>query len=141
MKIYAEYFHTEEAAWAFCRGVELVGTSEVVPCGPKLQEGFEDGEENAWAVAVHDGRKIMGRDVCPSCGVFDSVEGSPDGPDHSVVVEAPSLHECDNCGEQWGKDAVNEIQGYFQRVAAGGVVPSGECPMCGALCYPVKGGA
>jgi len=49
-------------------------------------------------------------------------------------------HECNNCGMIWHWDSLLDIQDYFQRVEAGGVVPSGECPACdcGALCYPSK---
>jgi hypothetical protein len=47
-------------------------------------------------------------------------------------------HECDDCGETYDEDDLNEIEDYHQRVDAGGIVPSGECPDadCGALCYP-----
>ena len=51
-------------------------------------------------------------------------------------------HECDNCGTIWHGDSLLDIQDYFQRIEAGGVVPSGECPdtKCGALCYPSNSG-
>jgi hypothetical protein len=53
MKVLTEFFHTESEADAFVRGVELATDSDMAVSGPRLQEGFEDGEENAWAVAVH----------------------------------------------------------------------------------------
>jgi CO dehydrogenase/acetyl-CoA synthase beta subunit len=74
MKVYTEYFHTESEALAFVRGVELVNDSDVTVCGPRLQDGFEEGEENAIAVAVHDGGPIMEDDTCPLCGACDSKE-------------------------------------------------------------------
>lgn len=30
-----------------------------------------------------------------------------------------------------------DIPGLLSRVEPGGIVPAGECPGCGALCYPV----
>lgn len=45
--------------------------------------------------------------------------------------------QCDNC--DWtGEPAVTltEITGFRARIEPGGIVPSGECPKCGALCYP-----
>jgi hypothetical protein len=47
-----------------------------------------------------------------------------------------SSHECDNCGGTWEEDDLHPIKDYFERVEPGGTVPSGECPECGALCYP-----
>lgn len=47
-------------------------------------------------------------------------------------------HGCDNCGEVFGGEDISPIENFFQRVEPGGIVPSGECPKCGALCYPVK---
>lgn len=47
--------------------------------------------------------------------------------------------QCDNCG--WiGKPLfeLHEISNLLQRIEPGGVVPSGECPKCDCLCYPVK---
>jgi len=49
-------------------------------------------------------------------------------------------HRCDNCCEIWHGSALKDIQDEWERVDAGGTVPSGECPGadCGALCYPHK---
>jgi hypothetical protein len=46
------------------------------------------------------------------------------------------LDICDNCKREWKREMLCEVKDYFQRVEPGGVVPSGECPRCGALCYP-----
>jgi hypothetical protein len=46
------------------------------------------------------------------------------------------MNECDNCGWVGPDNEMNEIQDLAQRVDPGGVVPSGECPKCGCLCYP-----
>ena len=44
---------------------------------------------------------------------------------------------CDNCG--WEGEplfGLEEIVDLVERIDPGGVVPSGECPECDALCYP-----
>jgi hypothetical protein len=45
---------------------------------------------------------------------------------------------CDNCKKEYKREMLCEVKDYFQRVEPGGVVPSGECPACGALCYPIE---
>ena len=45
-------------------------------------------------------------------------------------------HICDNCGGLYAADEINPVKDLEQRIEPGGVVPSGECPKCGALCYP-----
>ena len=47
------------------------------------------------------------------------------------------MHECDNCGEEWVLAELAEAKDLSERVDPGGEMPSGECPDCGALCYPV----
>lgn len=49
------------------------------------------------------------------------------------------MNKCDNC-ECTGEPEIElaDIPDLFQRIEPGGVVPSGECPECGALCYPVE---
>jgi len=37
-----------------------------------------------------------------------------------------------------GEGMLCEAKDFFQRTEPGGVVPSGECPGCGALCYRRK---
>jgi len=46
--------------------------------------------------------------------------------------------KCDNC--VWGGNATETlpIENLVLRVTPGGIVPHGECPMCGALCYEDK---
>ena len=50
--------------------------------------------------------------------------------------EKEPIDVCDNCHKEWKRTMLCEVKDYFQRVEPGGVVPSGECPACGALCYP-----
>ena len=45
-------------------------------------------------------------------------------------------HKCDNCEEVWHGTALKDIEDLSERIEPGGVVPSGECPVCQALCYP-----
>lgn len=47
-------------------------------------------------------------------------------------------HGCDNCSLVFAGSDVEPITDFFQRVEPGGIVPSGVCPKCGALCYPIK---
>lgn len=55
------------------------------------------------------------------------IEREDDGPDRYV---------CDNCMNVWPFEKLEDISDLFERVEAGGVVPAGECPVCGVLCYP-----
>ena len=52
-------------------------------------------------------------------------------------VEPGSKHRCDGCGKFVLGKSLLPIQDIEQRVEPGGTVPSGECPDCGALCYPL----
>jgi hypothetical protein len=47
-------------------------------------------------------------------------------------------HICDNCGVDWAADDLHEVKRYSLRVDRDGPAPSGECPDCGALCYPAE---
>lgn len=48
----------------------------------------------------------------------------------------PTPARCDNCDWRGSSDDLDqEIADLDQRVDAGGVVPAGECPSCGALAY------
>jgi len=53
-------------------------------------------------------------------------------------------HQCDNCGLTFADEteltrAYPDIPDLLQRLEPGGTVPSGECPNCSALVYPVQG--
>ena len=66
--------------------------------------------------------------------------------DNMLVPEGYDYHECGNCGEKWSfddleKDETGEysiVHDLVERIEAGSIVPSGECPECGALVYPMK---
>ena len=55
--------------------------------------------------------------------------------DKPILADA-GHHTCDGCGMTWSFAELVGIEDFFLRVSAGGIVPSGECPECGALCYP-----
>jgi hypothetical protein len=45
---------------------------------------------------------------------------------------------CQNCRKTFTEDKLAEItHGIWERVSPGEIMPSGECPSCGALCHPV----
>ncbi len=59
----------------------------------------------------------------------------------SRAVQLPldaEIARCDNCLAKVEVNDLGEIEDFFVRVEAGGVVPAGECPGCGALAYLVE---
>lgn len=42
---------------------------------------------------------------------------------------------CENCARQWLFQTLRPIRDLHQRVPPGEIMPAGECPECGALCY------
>lgn len=48
----------------------------------------------------------------------------------------PDAYVCDNCEALWPFERLEDIADLGERLDAGGIVPAGECPVCGALCYP-----
>lgn len=47
-------------------------------------------------------------------------------------------NRCDNCGKNWtDEQIVTPIPHLEERLDSGGIVPSGECPECGSLVYPI----
>jgi hypothetical protein len=55
--------------------------------------------------------------------------------DSSPVVDH-DVHACDNCGSLWYGHELKGFQNLPERIKVESVVPSGECPTCGVLCYP-----
>lgn len=57
-----------------------------------------------------------------------------------LILDDPDAdQECQGCGERCHTDELEDIADYGQRVTPGDLAPSGECPECGALCFPVQG--
>lgn len=54
------------------------------------------------------------------------------------AIMGSDLHVCDNCGKIHTDEMLLVAKDLGQRVAPGGVYPSGECSDCGVLCYPVE---
>ena len=53
-------------------------------------------------------------------------------------IATEGRHQCDNCEWEGQAEALRPIRSLESRLDPGGIVPSGECPYCGALAYPVK---
>lgn len=54
-----------------------------------------------------------------------------------------NLHSCDNCGKTYAEESLVEAKDLNERLDfpvghPDRIEPSGECPDCGALCYPGK---
>ena len=50
-----------------------------------------------------------------------------------------TTHRCDNCGVLHTDKTLiplGDVKHLHERLDPGGTVPSGECPSCGAFCYP-----
>lgn len=61
-------------------------------------------------------------------------------PETVTITRAAQGAQCDNCGRAWSLGALEEVDDLDQRIDPGGIVPSGQCPDCGALCYPATPG-
>ena len=59
---------------------------------------------------------------------------------HMIPNYQSATSQCDDCRSIYNDNQLEEIDNFFMRVEAGGVVPSGQCPdpECGALCYPIR---
>jgi len=55
-----------------------------------------------------------------------------------LKAHGDDLHECYNCGALWLVDDLEEIRHASMRMTPGDPTPSGQCPACKALCYPVR---
>ena len=44
---------------------------------------------------------------------------------------------CQNCGTEHAENALKPVQNLTERVEPGEPMPSGECPLCGALCHRI----
>ena len=57
----------------------------------------------------------------------------------AVGVEAllgPPSEVCQGCEKAWAVEQLLPINDLHDRVAAGEIFPSGECPDCGSVCHP-----
>jgi hypothetical protein len=51
-------------------------------------------------------------------------------------LEEEAIYRCQNCDARWTEDDLLPITNIEERVLPGEIMPSGECPGCGALCHP-----
>lgn len=73
------------------------------------------------------------------CGTPLSGEVAMDDEGAQVAgVDGAELHECQNCGMRWAEDDLRVVRHLTMRVLPGEPMPSGECPVCGAVCHPVE---
>lgn len=49
----------------------------------------------------------------------------------------PSKSKCQDCQETFNDGDLAPIDDIYERVSPGEIMPSGECPKCGALCQPI----
>jgi hypothetical protein len=81
---------------------------------------------------------------CEVCGAWNEIAGGTDyeiaaQPTPQPTPKPSDTHStCDNCGGEFWNKRLHEIDDLWQRITPGGVVPSGQCPSCGCLCYPSK---
>jgi len=54
-----------------------------------------------------------------------------------LTVPKGTQHKCDNCGWTGSTSKLHDICDLWERLTAGGTVPSGQCPKCQALAYPM----
>lgn len=101
----------------------------------------EDTVEAAAVVAL----AIM-RDQESTATVFDVTDekGKTVSVDLRRAVKLTPLLRCDGCGRRFSgtedlERVFPDIPDLLQRLDAGGTVPSGECPLCGALVYREQG--
>ena len=52
-------------------------------------------------------------------------------------LSGEDLTECQNCGTVRPERELDDIENLLARLAAGDIVPVGQCPDCGAVCQPV----
>lgn len=51
-------------------------------------------------------------------------------------VASKSQSKCQNCERSWPTQMLPEVRDLRMRVAPGEPMPSGECPVCYAVCHP-----
>ena len=56
----------------------------------------------------------------------------------SNTPETTALYECANCGAVWTAAQLAPYHDFWSRVHPGEIIPQGDCPDCGAFCYPAE---
>ena len=91
-----------------------------------------------------DGDGACCRTECHDCGKLWQEHYALVGylPDDEVdmqrkaQVEKEAIHVCQNCDARWTENDLLPICDLEDRVFPGEIMPSGECPDCGAVCHP-----
>ena len=55
---------------------------------------------------------------------------------HSNTPETTDHDACANCGAVWTVEQLAPYHDFWSRVQPGEIIPQGDCPACGAFCYP-----
>lgn len=48
------------------------------------------------------------------------------------------IHRCTSCEKTWTSKELKDPKDILRRLTPGDIFPSGECPDCGAFCYPAS---
>ncbi len=54
----------------------------------------------------------------------------------STSAETTDRYACANCGAVWTAAQLAPYHDFWSRVQPGEIIPQGDCPACGAFCYP-----
>ena len=54
----------------------------------------------------------------------------------STSAETTDRYACANCGAVWTAAQLAPYHDFWSRVQPGEIIPQGDCPDCGAFCYP-----
>ena len=56
---------------------------------------------------------------------------------HHNNPETTDQYACANCGAVWTTAQLAPYHDFWSRVQPGEIIPQGDCPACGAFCYPL----
>jgi hypothetical protein len=73
---------------------------------------------------------------CPTCGALTHQSARWPPTPRTPYNRSAQRFQCQNCQAAWSQDDLMPIQDLEQRVDPNCPVSPGECPTCGALCYP-----
>lgn len=104
---------------------DLINMSETERSGVIIFDLDFTDEDKAELIPSITVTSIYGTDWKPS---------TPDPVDDAS--QQPS--KCDNCGKVWKDYQLDPSKHLHERMDEGGPMPSGDCPECGAFCYPVE---